>query len=243
MGSHKIKGSTCTLCRKSQKSTLNLKKHVSKHIFNVSIYQCSICKKHFKEKIRLLQHNQESHNTCSKRKIYAYKNSFVCSLCGRRFWKKSVCVNHIAFHSGMSHECKRCGWMFDTWYRVAVHEGLWHGGVHQACQHFRSSHVVHKCRYIACGWTFESISELQLHYTSIHNDSVDESTKPSKKRRKISYGKRNSKEKANCQSRYLCPYELCEIICEGVCKFQKHVYSRHGVYLFPLERCKPFLIQ
>ena len=117
------KGLACLVCRKRCDSTLSLKKHVCKHICNVPIYQCKECKGHFADKVELLMHSDEKYEDG---KGYLYKNSYVCSLCGRKFNKKSVCRDHIVQHKNMTHECKKCGWMFDTSYRVHVHRSLWH---------------------------------------------------------------------------------------------------------------------
>ena len=117
------KGLACLVCRKRCDSSLSLKKHVCKHICNVPVYQCKECKGHFADKVELLMHSDEKYEDG---KGYLYKNSYVCSLCGRKFNKKSVCRDHIVQHKNMTHECKKCGWMFDTSYRVHVHRSLWH---------------------------------------------------------------------------------------------------------------------
>ena len=117
------KGLVCLVCRKRCDSTLSLKKHVCKHICNLPVYQCKECKGHFADKIELLMHSDEKYEDG---KGYLYKNSYVCSLCGRKFNKKSACKDHIVQHKSMTHECKKCGWMFDTSYRVHVHRSLWH---------------------------------------------------------------------------------------------------------------------
>ena len=113
----------CLVCRRRCDSTLSLKKHVYRHICNVPVYQCKECKGHFADKIELLMHSDEKYDD---NKGYLYKNSYVCSLCGRRFSKKSACRDHIVQHKNMTYECKKCGWMFDTSYRVHVHRSLWH---------------------------------------------------------------------------------------------------------------------
>ena len=115
----------CLVCRTNCRSALALKEHVSKHIFNVPVYQCKTCKGYFKDKRSLLMHRYQIHDDNSGQG-YAYCNSYICTLCGRRFAKKLTCAEHIELHNSMVLECDGCGWMFDTSYRVHVHRALWH---------------------------------------------------------------------------------------------------------------------
>ena len=120
----------CLVCRKQCISLALLKEHVSKHIFNAPMYECRNCKQHFKDKISYLVHGKQGQLSSLCRHGYSYQNSFVCPLCGRRFPKKSTCVEHVRLHDKMVFNCIKCGWTFDTRYRVQVHEALRHGSAH-----------------------------------------------------------------------------------------------------------------
>ena len=120
----------CLVCRKQCSSRVLLKEHVSKHIFNVPMYECRNCKQHSKDKASYVAHCKQAQFLKLCRHGYLYKNSFVCPLCGRRFIKKSTCVEHIQLHDEMVFDCTKCGWTFDTLYRVQVHKALRHGSPH-----------------------------------------------------------------------------------------------------------------
>ena len=117
----------CLVCSKHYISRALLKEHVSKHIFNVPMYECRNCKQHFKDKASYLAHCKQAQFSNLCKHGYLYRNSFVCPLCGRRFIKKSTCVEHIQLHDEMVFDCAKCGWTFDTQYRVQVHKALRHG--------------------------------------------------------------------------------------------------------------------
>ena len=115
----------CLVCRSFSRSNIQLRDHVSRHAFNVPVYQCKTCKQYFNDKKSLLSHKRNMHGD-SLGQGYTYSSSYICPLCGRRFSKKETCVDHILRHAVMQHECKECGWVFDTSYRLYVHGSFWH---------------------------------------------------------------------------------------------------------------------
>ena len=115
----------CLVCMSFSGSVFKLREHVSRHAFNVPVYQCKTCKQYFNDKRSLLSHKRNVHGD-NLGQGYTYNRSYICPLCGRRFSKKTACVDHLLGHGNMKHECKECGWMFDTSYRLYVHGEFWH---------------------------------------------------------------------------------------------------------------------
>ena len=165
----------CLVCRKISKSHSSHKSHVCSHIFNVPLYQCKSCKVCFTDKERLLKHSDEVYDGG---KGYAYKSSYVCTLCGRRFAKNSTCADHIIHHDNMTRSCSQCGWLFDTSYRVHVHKALWHSGkkckqtrenVEEADRHMASDeNRKYKCWLKGCTEFLSDYEALKVHMKKVH---------------------------------------------------------------------------
>ena len=224
----------CLVCRNVSKSHSSQKSHVCSHIFNVPLYQCKSCKVRFTDKQRLLKH---SDGVYEEGKGYAYKSSYVCTLCGRRFAKKSTCADHIIHHDNMTHSCNQCGWLFDTSYRVHVHRALWHSG--KRCKQTREnveetvSNMVsdenrrYRCWFNGCTDFLNDYEALSVHMEKVHGTVY----KPCRLCTRLFHNQSALEDHLNHHDEmiYVCPIYYCGALFENFLNFRNHYRTRHGL--------------
>ena len=230
---------SCLVCRKRYESRSLLKNHVSKHIFNVPMYQCKTCKRFCKDRLSVLVHKEHTHGGDKSSKGYAYNNSYVCTLCGRRCTKKVTCVEHVLRHSSMVHECVRCGWTFDTLYRMHVHVSLWHMNTRISAV----STPFNKGMRNKAVWQHEVGKMDVVHQIPKNVSSEEESTHKSSCptcNRKLYKEALEDHVKNHDKLTYKCQEVDCGWMYEDYNIFQSHCTEKHGVNITQKSKECPF---
>ena len=222
----------CLVCRKQCSSSVLLKEHVSKHIFNVPMYECRNCKKHFKDKASYVAHFKQAQFLKLCRHGYLYKNSFVCPLCGRRFIKKSTCVEHIQLHDEMVFDCTKCGWTFDTLYRVQVHKALRHGSPHVSLPTTMKKSSREDSNTTRLNNVHSLPQEDSGNQSANANFDVQAATNENGNRRKSTrkiFKKVFAEWKPYARMKYQCPELNCKMQYAEYRDFQSHCKKKHGI--------------
>ncbi|XP_030033527.2 zinc finger protein 595 isoform X2 [Manduca sexta] len=149
---HNKTGFTCELCKSVLSSASSLKEHGRRHLRR---YECTICKKRYKDEYSAVQHFNELHSVAG-----AIMVEFQCPQCDFSTRSHRSLRYHRSKHKQDKDKCSICGNEFTNKSSLKIHMYTLH----------KQSSRVYKCE--PCGKVYRGKSGLFTHLSTAH-DTAD----------------------------------------------------------------------
>ena len=152
----KEKNFVCEYCAHSCTNNSDLSRHIkTQHVKDPKLHECNECKKKFKDKSNLAQHEK----ICGKDVVKEFRCDFEG--CGQSFFRQSNLTQHLNRHSQPKNiKCLVCSMKFKTEKDLNRHKKETHLGMVYECQ--------------KCMKTFKRKYLLKNHMTTKHSDLAKE---------------------------------------------------------------------
>ena len=110
---------SCDICGSKWNNRQHLEKHFNTHCQKRNgKFNCSLCDKGYRERIRIVEHMHVVHFTMGKEKRH------ICQWCGKAFMRRSCLLRHeksVHVSKGTLYQCDNCGKNFNTKRRLKIH--------------------------------------------------------------------------------------------------------------------------
>lgn len=166
-------------CQRKLRHRFHIEEHIRFHI-DPNAFKCDVCDKCCTNSRTLNNHKLEKHTEVGQQR------PFECTICQKRFAKKTVLKCHMETHkTGTDFECGECGKGFSTEQRRKVHERMVHNvdrvcdqcgktihGIYALKQHLLEHAGIQKPKWPCdqCNAQLYSHSSLKRHKQVAHHD-------------------------------------------------------------------------